>query len=93
METNKKIHQILLELSKRRKKKREAMYKRVRWFKIHVTKVPEGKTVSPYLAITREYSVSQGKMRKKLSADGKLISIISAKEIYICWHHINPSQH
>lgn len=70
------------------------MYKRVRWFKIYVTKVPEGKTVSPYLAITREYSVSQGKMRKKkLSADGKLIRIISAKEINIHWHHINPSQH
>ena len=41
------------------------MYKRIRWFKIYVTKVPEGKTVSPYLAITREYSVFQGKMRKK----------------------------
>ena len=42
------------------------MYKRIRWFKIYVTKVPEGKTVSPYLAITREYSVFQGKMRKKI---------------------------
>lgn len=33
--------------------KREDMSKRVLGFKLHVTKIPEGTTISPYLAITR----------------------------------------
>lgn len=39
------------------------MSKRVLGFKLHVTKIPEGKTISPYLAITRESSVFQGSIQ------------------------------
>lgn len=42
------------------KEKREDTGKTVLRSKIHVTKIPEEKTISPYLAITRETSVFQG---------------------------------
>lgn len=42
------------------KEKREGMCNAVLGFEVHVTKIQEGKTICPYLAITKETSVFQG---------------------------------
>lgn len=45
------------------KEKREGMCNAVLGFEVHVTKIQEGKTICPYLAITKETSVFQGYFR------------------------------